>query len=198
MKLNENKFSEEILYENGNYYEVSASSDDGNYIVFTTDEPVEDADKFSYTTEGDDFIDSCDHNTTIYVQSDKYVNDELVDTFAFDFNTADLWELNEDVENTNDIELEFNLDSDETIFLDNSAIATQISALIRDEWEAIDGYTSAIVSCQALPNSEQLIDVLNDILIEENVHVGQLEKILQQFAPSAGAIEDGEREAEVN
>ena len=73
-------------------------------------------------------------------------------------------------------------------------LASIINSLIIDEWEAINGYNSAIVNASEL-GQEDLVKVLTDIQNEENVHVGQLQKCLQTLTPSADKIADGEKEA---
>ena len=82
--------------------------------------------------------------------------------------------------------------------LDNTDVTTFtniISALIKDEWEAIDGYNNAILSLSAI-NREDAIPVLKDIISEEYVHIGQLEKLLQSMIPVSNEIESGAKEAE--
>lgn len=82
--------------------------------------------------------------------------------------------------------------------LDNTDITTFtniISALIKDEWEAIDGYNGAILSLSAI-NREDAIPVLKDIISEEYVHIGQLEKLLQSMIPVSNEMEAGAKEAE--
>jgi len=76
-------------------------------------------------------------------------------------------------------------------------ITSLISALIKDEWEAIDGYNQAIVSLSAQGENKDVIDTLNDIIGEEYVHIGQLEKTLQGLIPEAEEnMSKGEDEAE--
>lgn len=77
-----------------------------------------------------------------------------------------------------------------------SAVATQLNALIIDEFEAIQGYNSAIVSFSSEPNCENVIKVLKDIVYEENVHVGQLQELLKTVSPNAVGIEKGNEETQ--
>lgn len=70
-----------------------------------------------------------------------------------------------------------------------------ITGLVKDEWEAIEGYQSSIATCKA-EKREDIVSVLTDILDEENLHVGQLQAILQQLDPATDKIEDGQEEAE--
>ena len=76
-----------------------------------------------------------------------------------------------------------------------AGIATVLNALIKDEWEAIQGYNDAIVAAE-LENFHDIAKVLKDIVNEENLHVGQLEQCMKQVSPNADAINQGEQEAE--
>lgn len=79
---------------------------------------------------------------------------------------------------------------------ENIGISQMISDLIKDEWEAIDGYKSTIATLQSLGGNEELIKVMEDISKEEMVHVGQLEECLKKVSPEAVEIETGHEEAE--
>lgn len=66
--------------------------------------------------------------------------------------------------------------------------------LIKDEWEAIQGYNKTIKELLGkVP--EDVISVLRDILDEENIHVGQLQELLKKYDSSADNILKGEEEA---
>ena len=73
-------------------------------------------------------------------------------------------------------------------------MAETINSLIRDEWEAIDGYNSAIVMARNF-GEEDVAESLTHIQNEENKHVGELQELLKRFTPSADKIEDGTKEA---
>lgn len=83
-------------------------------------------------------------------------------------------------------------------------IASSLNALIRDEWEAIEGYNNAsnLLKTMKEYDTELKIDVdgiikiLADIANEENLHVGQLQKALEMVSPNAESIKDGAEEAE--
>lgn len=79
--------------------------------------------------------------------------------------------------------------------LSNSGIASMIIGAINDEWEAIDYYNSMIVTAESEGKSD-VANIANDILKEENIHVGQLQKLLSMINPETEAIADGEDEAE--
>ena len=73
-------------------------------------------------------------------------------------------------------------------------MAETINSLIRDEWEAIDGYNSAIVMARNF-GEEDVAESLTHIQNEENKHVGELQELLKRFTTSADKIEDGTKEA---
>lgn len=80
---------------------------------------------------------------------------------------------------------------------DNTGIANLINALIKDEWDAIDGYQTAIATLRSLDdNNESAILVLQEIANDEYSHIGNLQKILDKFAPQVSTIADGAKEAE--
>lgn len=116
--------------------------------------------------------------------------------------------LNEDIDEYGEItgeitpeELPLELDvpvveEEPTEAQENLGITNMLSNLIKDEWEAIDGYNSTIATLRDLGGNEELIKVLEDIAAEEMVHVGELEKAMETVSPSAKQIEDGKDEAE--
>lgn len=75
-------------------------------------------------------------------------------------------------------------------------IANILSSLIQDEWQAIDGYNSAIVSLAEMHFDEDILNVFKDIVAEEHTHIGQLQKALEEVSPNASAIQQGETEGE--
>lgn len=70
-----------------------------------------------------------------------------------------------------------------------------ISQMIKGEWDAIDLYNSMIPVFQEQGN-EDAVKVISDIVKEEYIHVGQLEKLMQNDNPVANAIEEGSKETE--
>ena len=108
-------------------------------------------------------------------------------------------------EDANDIEDDTNLEEpDETISVqmnvtptdEDRGVAYYLNMLIKDEWEAIQGYQDAIGAITSMTDDQGIVDILNDIEKEENLHVGQLQKAMQLVAPSANDIAKGEEEAE--
>lgn len=75
-----------------------------------------------------------------------------------------------------------------------AGLATQLNELIRDEWEAIQGYNDAIVMAE-LEGFHDVAKVFKDIVNEENVHVGQLEQCMKLVSPNTDSINQGETEA---
>jgi hypothetical protein len=72
-------------------------------------------------------------------------------------------------------------------------MASLISDLIKDEYEAIDGYNSAIATAEAEGYGD-MITVLTEIQAEENLHIGQLQELMKMVDPNAHLIDDGQQE----
>ena len=73
---------------------------------------------------------------------------------------------------------------------------TLINSLITDEYEAIDGYNSAIVTLEAEGKSE-FTDVIRDIIKDEQNHIGNLQILLKEIQPDVlDNFENGQKEAE--
>lgn len=81
----------------------------------------------------------------------------------------------------------------------DTGVASELIALINDEWEAIEGYNNAIASLRTVidenPFYADAIKILEEISAEENVHVGQLQEVLKQISPNAAEIHKGTAEA---
>ena len=65
--------------------------------------------------------------------------------------------------------------------------------LIKDEYEAIDGYNSAIATAEA-EGFEDMVKVLTEIQAEENLHIGQLQTLMNTIDPNAHLVDDGRQE----
>ena len=83
-------------------------------------------------------------------------------------------------------------------------VANLINPLIKDELDAIDGYNSAVATFRSMMEDETtdksidyegIIAVISEITNEENLHIGQLEKLLETVSPNAKSINDGKDEA---
>ena len=84
---------------------------------------------------------------------------------------------------------------EKTIEPENNGISMIINNLIKDEYESIDSYNSAITTFKDIGKSDDAISVLNDIVAEENIHVGQLQRLMELFDPNADKVSDGVEEA---
>lgn len=78
----------------------------------------------------------------------------------------------------------------------NRGLADMINELIKSEYDAITDYNNAISTIVAENKMLELIPIFEDIREEENVHVGQLQKALQQVSDAANNIDKGVEEAE--
>ena len=72
-------------------------------------------------------------------------------------------------------------------------MASVISDLIKDEYEAIDGYNSAIATAEA-EGFDDIVKVLTEIQAEENIHIGQLQAVMNTLDPNAHLVDDGQQE----
>ena len=72
-------------------------------------------------------------------------------------------------------------------------MASVISDLIKDEYEAIDGYNSAIATAEA-EGFTDMVNVLTEIQAEENIHIGQLQTLMNTVDPNAHLVDDGRQE----
>ena len=68
-----------------------------------------------------------------------------------------------------------------------------LSTLIKSGWDAIEMYNSILLTFQNEGN-EELVKIISDIVSEEYIHIGQLEKALQLINNTAEVIEDGKEE----
>lgn len=78
---------------------------------------------------------------------------------------------------------------------DDLSLTSLVNTLIKNKWDSIDLFNSILLSFRQANNTEAE-SILNDIINEEYVHVGQLEKLAQLINPVAGNIEDGQHETE--
>ena len=78
---------------------------------------------------------------------------------------------------------------------EDASVADSIITAIEDEWKTIALYNSIITRLKD-NNFADMIPVIQDIVEEENVHVGQLQKALETISPDTAKIQSGEVEAE--
>lgn len=69
-------------------------------------------------------------------------------------------------------------------------LTAMLSALIKGEWDAIDQYNSVLSTLESLDN-DLATETLKEIVSEEYIHVGQLEKLAQDINPDAENITTG-------
>ena len=112
----------------------------------------------------------------------------------------------EEIVDTSEVTTEEKLESTEAPKTPaDMAITDMLSALLKDELEAIEGYNSTIASLRSViedPEAnadgnkiDQLIKVLEDIAGEEYIHIGQLQEAQKLFNSQADLIAEGEEEA---
>lgn len=80
----------------------------------------------------------------------------------------------------------------ETPIGNDIGVSNLIINAINDEWQTIEYYNELIANLQ---NNPDMIPVIQDIVAEENTHVGQLQKMLLQISPNVSNILSGEEEA---
>ena len=69
-------------------------------------------------------------------------------------------------------------------------LTTMLSTLIKGEWDAIDQYNSVLSTLESLDN-DLATETIKEIVSEEYIHVGQLEKLAQDINPDAENITTG-------
>jgi len=81
--------------------------------------------------------------------------------------------------------------------INSSSVKSALAALIKDEWEAVGGYEDAIEKIESNGNFDDIINILNDIADEEEVHVGELQHCVDSIDDEVDDnILDGKEEAE--
>lgn len=77
-----------------------------------------------------------------------------------------------------------------------AGIAQDLNYLIKDELEAVEGYNSVLATWKDADKFPEVIAVLKDIVDEEMLHIGQLQRALELVSPNAKNIQAGAKEAE--
>jgi len=75
------------------------------------------------------------------------------------------------------------------------AVNSMVSNLIQNKWQAIDLINGNIAAMQQYDRPD-VIAVLSDMISDNYIHIGQLEKILEMGAPGASNIEAGKGDIE--
>lgn len=116
---------------------------------------------------------------------------EFLDYMNSDYSEQILVEsiLNEEGEN--------NMENVENMTPEQNGISSMLSDMIVDEWETIDKYNSVIASLPKTGEYEDIKNVINDIIKEEYMHVGQLESAIKTVDDIADHIEKGEMEGDL-
>lgn len=80
----------------------------------------------------------------------------------------------------------------------DTTVAGRLITAINDEWKTIDLYNNIISELSNTDGDDykKMIPIIEDIVNEENVHVGQLQKALELISPDTVDIAKGEKEAE--
>lgn len=78
----------------------------------------------------------------------------------------------------------------------HAGIAQDLNYLIKDELEAVEGYNSVLATWKDADKFPEVIAVLKDIVDEEMLHIGQLQRALELVSPNAKNIQAGAKEAE--
>ena len=98
----------------------------------------------------------------------------------------------EDKDLTEDVKV---VDKNQTEIDKKVGLENLLNDLINDENEAINGYNSAIVNFE-LEGKSDLTDVFRDIIKDEQNHIGNLQKVLNEINPTTIAnLEQGQQEA---
>lgn len=77
-----------------------------------------------------------------------------------------------------------------------TGIAQDLNYLIKDELEAVEGYNSVLATWKDADKFPEITAVLKDIVDEEMLHIGQLQRALELVSPNAKNIQAGAKEAE--
>lgn len=78
---------------------------------------------------------------------------------------------------------------------EENGVQNMVQFLIKDEWDAIEGYNNTIQTLKDIGGYDDLCGVLQEISNEELIHVGQLQKALEFVNPVTAKIKEGEEEA---
>lgn len=79
--------------------------------------------------------------------------------------------------------------------VEDNGMANSLIEAINDEWKTIQMYNDLIVNATSFGYPD-MIETLQDIVNEENVHVGQLQGLLETISPNTSSINDGKEEAQ--
>jgi hypothetical protein len=120
--------------------------------------------------------------------SEGYI--DLQNTNQYIEGHEDDWDENDDYYES----LKEDLEQETPQTANDTGLANMLIHAINGEWETISEYNDILT---VIKNNGQfdMIPVIEDILSEENKHVGQLQKILETISGNVADISEGEQEA---
>lgn len=74
----------------------------------------------------------------------------------------------------------------------NFNISSFVTDLIKNKWEQVDNINGMIMTSPDF--DPETVEILKEIISDEYVHIGQLEKIVQSISPEAVALDNGANE----
>lgn len=108
----------------------------------------------------------------------------------------DLFDIPAEVVISDDISLTSqNIEPQAPDSVEDNGLSNLIITEINGEWDTIKNYNQLLISLKQFGH-EEFNDVIQDIIREENKHIGQLQTILERISPNVSEIDSGEMEAE--
>lgn len=81
------------------------------------------------------------------------------------------------------------------VTMQDNGIANMLITEINGEWDTIKNYNDLVVTLSQY-GYDDYIPVIEDIMSEENKHIGQLQNILERISPNVSEINWGQIEAQ--
>lgn len=78
----------------------------------------------------------------------------------------------------------------------DTGVSDVLMNLIKDEYDAIQGYNSFLATIKGIGGYEDMIPVIEHITAEEQKHVGELTTLLEKVSPNTAKQEEGKAEAD--
>lgn len=108
----------------------------------------------------------------------------------------DLFDIPAEVVISDDISLTSqNIEPQAPDSVEDNGLSNLIITEINGEWDTIKNYNQLLISLKQFGH-EEFNNVIQDIIREENKHIGQLQTILERISPNVSEIDSGEMEAE--
>lgn len=89
-------------------------------------------------------------------------------------------------------------DADENIVSEQQDVfqtSNLLTSMIKSEWDCVDLFSSILISIED-QHKNLVSDIIENIISDHYIHIGQLEKALQLVNTNADGIEDGKEDAE--